>query len=83
MAELEKNLDLSLIACWHLNDSRGELGSNLDRHEHIGTGQIGPEGFRLLLADERFFGIPKILETAKEDDGDIENLRVLRELAPR
>ena len=81
MAELEKNLDLSLIECWHLNDSRGALGSNLDRHEHIGTAEIGREGFRLLLADERFFGIPKILETAKEDDGDVMNLKVLRELA--
>ncbi len=82
MAQLEKNLDLSLVVAWHLNDSRGDLGSNLDRHEHIGTGMIGTEGFRLLLADERFFGIPKILETAKEDDWDQTNLRVLRELAP-
>ena len=81
MAELEEHLDLDLIECWHLNDSRGELASNLDRHEHIGEGNIGTEGFRLLLADPRFHGLPKILETAKEDDGDRKNLAVLRELA--
>ncbi len=80
MAELEENLDLSSIECWHLNDSRGELGSNLDRHEHIGEGEIGRTGFELLLSDPRFFEIPKILETAKEDDMDRINLQVLRQL---
>ena len=80
MAELEKNLDLSSIECWHLNDSRGELGSNLDRHEHIGEGEIGKTGFELLLSDPRFFEIPKILETAKEDDMDRINLQMLRQL---
>ncbi|MGA1781553.1 MAG: deoxyribonuclease IV [Planctomycetota bacterium] len=80
MTELEAHLDLSLVECWHLNDSRGELGSNLDRHEHIGEGRIGVEGFRLLLDDPRFHGVPNILETAKEDDGARRNLAVLRAL---
>ncbi len=82
IAELERHIDVSRVACWHLNDSRGDLGSNLDRHEHIGTGAIGLEGFRHLLADPRFHGVPKILETPKDGDADQVNLRVLRELVP-
>lgn len=80
MGELEDSIDPGLVRCWHLNDSKGELGSNLDRHLHIGQGQIGEEGFRALLADPRFFGVPKILETPKEDDMDRVNLELLRRL---
>jgi deoxyribonuclease IV len=66
----------------HLNDSKGALGSHLDRHEAIGEGQIGLDGFRLLINDTRICGIPMILETPKSKDGqeDIRNLATLRGL---
>jgi len=67
----------------HTNDSKGALGSHLDRHEHIGKGSIGEEGFRLIMNDPRLSGVPKILETPKGDDlaEDRINLAVLRKLA--
>ncbi len=67
----------------HANDSKKGLGSRVDRHEHIGKGAIGKNGFRFLMQDERLRGIPKILETPKGEDlkEDRMNLRVLRSLA--
>ncbi len=59
-------LGLDLLKVIHINDSKKELGSRVDRHEHIGKGQLGHEPFRLLFNDPRFFDIPKILETPKE-----------------
>jgi deoxyribonuclease-4 len=66
----------------HMNDSKKELGSHVDRHEHIGKGAIGKNGFALLMNDPRMRGIPKILETPKSKDmhEDIENLACLRGL---
>jgi deoxyribonuclease-4 len=65
----------------HLNDSRGGLGSRVDRHEHIGRGMIGERGFRAIL-HSRLGGLPLILETPKEDENsDVDNLRKVRELA--
>jgi len=52
----------------HLNDSKKELGSRVDRHEHIGKGYIGIEAFELLMNDMRFGGVPKIIETPKQKD---------------
>jgi deoxyribonuclease IV len=73
---------LDRIKAFHLNDSKGGLGSHLDRHAAIGEGQIGLEGFRMLLNDPRFRGTPMVLETPKGDDGaeDIRNLKTLRSL---
>lgn len=73
---------LDRVKAFHLNDSRGTLGSHLDRHEHIGDGQIGLEGFRLLMNDARFCDAPMVLETPKGKDGaeDIRNLATLRSL---
>ena len=72
------------VRCWHLNDSRGALGSRIDRHEHIGRGQIGAAGFANVLADAAFRTTPMILETPKDEDGsgrlDRQNLRRLIEL---
>jgi deoxyribonuclease-4 len=68
MEELDRLLGLEVVKCWHFNDSKGALGSHLDRHTHIGEGQIGDEGFRLILNDPRWDGIPMLLETPKEDD---------------
>ncbi len=69
----------------HVNDSKGDLGSRKDRHEHIGKGMIGKEGFRNLVCDRRFSKVPMILETHKEEDlkDDIKNLKVLRSLTKK
>jgi len=65
----------------HLNDSKGGLGSKLDRHEHIGMGKIGETGFTNILKS-RLGQLPLILETPIDHRrSDIENLRKVRELA--
>ena len=81
-SEFEETLGLDRLKAIHLNDSRKELGSRVDRHEHIGKGLLGLEPFRFLLNDPRFRGIPMILETEKSKDlaEDKENLAVLRSL---
>ncbi|WP_310599516.1 deoxyribonuclease IV [Desulfobulbus sp.] len=83
MAQLERHVGLDRILLLHLNDSQKECGSRVDRHEHIGEGCIGREGFRLLLTDPRLAHLPMVLETDKGDDlaEDVENLRLLRTLA--
>jgi deoxyribonuclease IV len=69
------------IKAFHLNDSQGKLGSHLDRHAAIGQGQIGMDGFALLINDPRFESLPMILETPKEPEGaDVRNLTLLRSL---
>ncbi len=68
----------------HVNDSLKELGCRVDRHQGIGQGCIGLDGFRYLMQDQRLVDVPKILETPKGPDpiaSDQENLRILRELA--
>ena len=72
----------SKLAAFHCNDSKKEFGSHVDRHEHIGKGAIGVEGFSFLMNDGRFASIPKILETPKSEDlhEDVENMRVLKSL---
>jgi deoxyribonuclease-4 len=73
---------LKNILAFHLNDSKTELGSRVDRHEHIGKGKIGKDGFRHIVNDTRFRRTPACLETPKSDDlrEDVENLAVLRSL---
>lgn len=63
MEEFETVIGLKYLRAVHLNDSKGELGCHLDRHENIGKGKIGVEAFRRLMRDPRFNGIPMILET--------------------
>ena len=53
------------VKAFHLNDSKKELGSRVDRHDHIGEGHLGIEPFRLLLNDSRFRRVPMYLETPK------------------
>ena len=79
---LQSCLGLNKVAWIHLNDSKRELGSRVDRHQHIGQGRIGLEGFRFFMNEPRFHHLPKILETPKQKDleDDRENLRVLRSL---
>ena len=80
--EFDEALGLDRLKAIHLNDSKKELGSRVDRHEHIGKGLLGLEPFRFLLNDPRFRGIPMALETEKSKDlaEDKENLAVLRSL---
>ena len=80
--ELDNHVGLQRVKFFHLNDSKKELGSRVDRHEHIGKGAIGLSGFKNLLNDPRFAGLPMTLETPKSDDleEDRENLRTLRSL---
>jgi len=81
-AEFDRLIGLDRIACFHLNDSKKGLGSHVDRHEHIGKGELGLEPFRMLLNDSRFVTVPKVLETPKgdNDEMDLVNLALLRGL---
>lgn len=83
MDELDTRLGLDRIAAFHLNDSKHPLGARRDRHEHIGEGEIGRRGFRLLLRDPRFEERPGILETPGGPDHYEENLASLRRLRGR
>ncbi|MCA9104062.1 MAG: deoxyribonuclease IV [Pirellulaceae bacterium] len=67
MKELKAKVGLKRVLAFHLNDSKGDLGSRKDRHEHIGQGSLGLEPFRHLLNDKRFRRIPMYLETPKGD----------------
>lgn len=81
LARFDAALGLAKLQAFHLNDSKRELGSRVDRHEHIGKGQVGLEAFRLILRDPRFRDVPKVIETPKEGDMDPVNLGLLRGLA--
>ena len=78
---------LDRIVLVHANDSKGQLSSRKDRHEHIGRGKISPMGFHRILTHERFSGLPMVLETPKDGEDefemDIRNLAELRKLAAK
>ena len=81
---LLKVLDAGQIRAFHLNDAKADLGSHLDRHENIGKGMIGVEGFRHLVNDPRWAEVPGYLETPLTEDDyaayvtDLATLRGLR-----
>lgn len=77
-AEFDRILGLENLKAFHLNDSKGDLGSHLDRHEHIGKGKLGLEPFRYIM--KNFPQIPKVIETEKSDEWDRENLDLLKSL---
>ena len=81
MTELEGTVGLERLRAVHLNDSQKPCGSRVDRHAHIGRGRIGEAAFRRVMRDKRLRGVPKVLETPKEDDMDAVNLALLRKLA--
>ncbi len=86
--EIEQTVGIQRIKVWHLNDSKKDLGSRVDRHDHIGEGKIGVEGFRPIVNDDAWENIPKILETPKETapdgrDWDIGNMERLSALMSR
>jgi deoxyribonuclease-4 len=80
--EVEDLIGVKQVLAFHLNDSKTDLGSRVDRHEHIGKGKIGREAFRHIVNDPRFKNHPGCLETPKSKDmhEDVENLAVLRGL---
>lgn len=80
--DFAKVIDLERLKAFHVNDSKKELGSRVDRHEHIGKGTIGLEAFRLLMNDRKFKNLPMTLETPKGEDlaEDVENLKLLKSL---
>jgi deoxyribonuclease-4 len=83
IGEVESLVGLDQILAFHLNDSRTDLGSRVDRHAHIGQGKIGRDAFRHIVNDSRFRDAPGCLETPKSPDlhEDVENLTTLRALA--
>jgi len=80
--QFDRTIGLERLKVFHANDSKRELGSRVDRHEHIGRGHIGLQGFRLLVNDARFRHHPMLLETPKSPDmhEDMENMATLRSL---
>lgn len=82
MKDFDDIIGLDRLQCYHINDSKKDLGTRVDRHEHIGKGFIGLEGFTNLMNDKNVAHVPKILETpkGKEQLEDLENLKVLRSL---
>jgi len=83
LGKLDAAVGLSRVLVVHANDAKGELASHLDRHEHIGRGNLGREAFRLLLHHPALAALPFILETPKHDargrEMDPANLRTLRQ----
>jgi deoxyribonuclease-4 len=82
MQAFDDIIGLDRLRVFHLNDSKKGLGAHVDRHAHIGEGELGAEAFRHLLNDPRFLDRPGILETPKDDDeeGDRRNMATLRGL---
>ena len=80
--QFDAAVGLKEILAIHLNDSKADLGSRVDRHAGIGQGKIGREAFRRIVNDPRFAELPGCLETPKSADlhEDLENLAVLRSL---
>ena len=85
MNHFDAVLGLDRLFAIHINDSKKDLGSRVDRHTHIGKGALGVHAFRHLINDERLLHVPKLLETA-HTEGDMDwtrrNLDLLRSLGP-
>lgn len=83
ISEFDRIIGLDRLAVIHFNDAKKALGSRVDRHEHLGKGEIGKDAFGFFMRDRRFAKIPKLLETPKGDDGEMDkvNLGLLRKLA--
>lgn len=82
LGELGRFRLLPLVRMWHLNDSKTGLGSRVDRHQHIGKGNIGIAAFRRIMGQPEFRNLPMILETPKDGadelEMDVRNLETLR-----
>jgi len=81
LKEIEEMIGINKLKVIHVNDSKNDLGSRIDRHENIGKGMIGKKPFQWIMSDERLKDIPKILETpgfGKDLEKDRVNLDLLR-----
>ena len=78
--KFDKIVGLKFLKVFHLNDSKFPSGSKMDRHEEIGEGNIGLNGFRILVNDERFKDMPGILEVPGNITGYKRNVNILRSL---
>jgi deoxyribonuclease-4 len=87
LGAFDRDVGLDRLAMIHLNDSRGDLGSRVDRHEHLGRGRIGEAGLAAVIVDPRLRAIPLVLETPKRIDGrdgaDEVNLAWVRSIRER
>ena len=66
-AEFERIVGFQYLRGMHLNDAKSEFGSRVDRHHSLGEGNIGHDAFRFIMQDDRFDGIPLVLETINPD----------------
>lgn len=80
--EFDAEIGLGRLKFMHINDSKKGLGSRVDRHEHIGQGEVGLDGFKQIMSADFLRDIPMTLETPKGDDmrEDVENMEVLQGL---
>jgi deoxyribonuclease-4 len=78
--EFDSIIGLESLLAIHVNDSKKELGSRVDRHENIGEGLLGREPFRFLMNDSRFTDVPKLLETPGKEEDFRRNLFLLKSL---
>lgn len=79
--EIDNLIGLNRLKLLHLNDAKDRLGSRRDRHEHIGKGKIGLEGFRRIINHPKLKNLPFILETPKKtEEDDVRNLNMVRSL---
>ena len=80
--ELERTVGIKKVRVIHANDSKAGFDSHVDRHEHIGKGQIGARAFGRIVRHPKLRGIPFICETpVDEPDDDRRNLTMMRKLA--
>lgn len=70
VAQIERTIGFERVHVVHANDSKGGLGSHLDRHQNIGQGKIGEDGFRRILHEPSFRTKPFVLETPVDEEGD-------------
>jgi len=80
LRNIEETIGVGRLRAFHLNDSKGDLGSRVDRHEDIGKGKLGKEPFRFLVNDERFRSVPALLEFPGTEGGYKRELKLLRSL---
>jgi deoxyribonuclease IV len=84
VAEIDRALGIENVRVIHANDSKGALGSHVDRHEHIGRGHIGEDGFRRILNHPKLRTKSFILETPVDEEGDeLRNMETLKRLCRR
>ena len=79
-SQFNQLIGLEKLKVFHLNDSKAGLGSRVDRHDHIGKGQMGIKPFEFLVNDSRFANLPMLLETPGGESNDREHLDLLRSL---